>query len=128
MDPFSFLGLPTTASREEVRRAYRQLAQQYHPDHNRDPRAPEVFKALHEAYLAALTAIDARTSEAIRQRPAEPTFFALAGRQYRRDANGQLWWWSEQRQRWQAISPGWMPTAGHVAGRGAGRLLRWWRS
>ena len=31
-DPYAVLGLPHTASREDTRRQYRQLAKQHHPD------------------------------------------------------------------------------------------------
>jgi molecular chaperone DnaJ len=50
-DYYEVLGVSRGASREEVRRAYGQLAFRYHPDHNPDdPDAESKFKELAEAY------------------------------------------------------------------------------
>src|SRR2546429_8650109 len=50
-DYYEVLGLGRNASEEEVKRAYRKLAVQFHPDKNPDdPHAEEKFKALGEAY------------------------------------------------------------------------------
>ncbi|MDG6104344.1 DnaJ domain-containing protein [Dactylosporangium aurantiacum] len=49
-DYYADLGVPRTARREEVRRAYRDLARRHHPDVNREPGAEERFKAIAEAY------------------------------------------------------------------------------
>jgi curved DNA-binding protein len=48
---FELLGIDATASAEEVKRAYRQMARKYHPDMNPgDKAAEEKFKLLGEAY------------------------------------------------------------------------------
>ena len=47
---YQILGLPTTASKEEVKKAYRKLALKYHPDRNDDPKSAEIFIAITEAY------------------------------------------------------------------------------
>ncbi|MEM0128845.1 MAG: molecular chaperone DnaJ [Thermoplasmata archaeon] len=51
-DLYEVLGVPRTATPEEIRQAYRRLARQYHPDMNQaDPKAAEEkFKELSEAY------------------------------------------------------------------------------
>jgi curved DNA-binding protein len=49
-DYYAILGVPRQASPEEIQRAYRKLARQYHPDVNKDTGAEEKFKELGEAY------------------------------------------------------------------------------
>lgn len=49
-DFYQVLGVPRTASQEEIQRAYRRLARRYHPDVNKDPAAEERFKEISEAY------------------------------------------------------------------------------
>jgi len=50
MDYYQKLGVAYTASHEEIKRAYRRLAVQYHPDKNKDPQAESLFKEINEAY------------------------------------------------------------------------------
>jgi curved DNA-binding protein len=49
-DYYEVLGVPRDADQDEIRRAYRKLARQYHPDLNRESEAEEQFKELGEAY------------------------------------------------------------------------------
>lgn len=50
-DYYATLGVGKTASKEEIKKAYRKLAKQYHPDANKGDKASEdKFKEISEAY------------------------------------------------------------------------------
>jgi curved DNA-binding protein len=49
-DYYDVLGVDRGASADDIRRAYRKLARQYHPDVNKDPGAEDRFKEVSEAY------------------------------------------------------------------------------
>lgn len=49
-DYYEILEITRSASGDEIRRSYRRLARQYHPDLNPDPDAEERFKEINEAY------------------------------------------------------------------------------
>ncbi|MGI9081620.1 MAG: molecular chaperone DnaJ [Thermoleophilaceae bacterium] len=50
-DPYTALGVDRKASEEEIKKAYRKLARQYHPDKNPgDSSAEERFKEIQQAY------------------------------------------------------------------------------
>jgi len=49
-DYYEVLGVPRSAPPQEIKRAFRQLAREHHPDVNQDPQADERFKEINEAY------------------------------------------------------------------------------
>ena len=49
-DYYQILGVPREASSADIKKSYRKLARQYHPDVSKDAAAEEKFKEVNEAY------------------------------------------------------------------------------
>lgn len=49
-DPYKILGIHRKASLPEIRKAYRQLAKEWHPDKNENPNAEDRFVEIKQAY------------------------------------------------------------------------------
>jgi DnaJ-class molecular chaperone len=47
---YARLGIPHTATHEEIRHAYHLAARKFHPDYNKDSNAVEIFLQIQEAY------------------------------------------------------------------------------
>jgi molecular chaperone DnaJ len=60
-DYYEVLGVERSATRDQIKQAYRQLALQYHPDRNKAPDATEKFREIAEAY--AVLSDDAKRKE-----------------------------------------------------------------
>ncbi len=54
-DYYEVLGVIKSASDEDIKKAFRRLALEYHPDRNSDPDAGERFKEINEAYQVLIS-------------------------------------------------------------------------
>lgn len=101
-DPYAVLGVPATASAEQLRRAYRRRMRETHPDLGGDP---DVFELVQRAWRIVSTPSErARHDErrrAYNQRPDEPTVWTAGPsarqEQPRARSYGHPGGWSRQR-------------------------------
>jgi hypothetical protein len=61
---YAALNVRRDADETEVKKAYRQMAKRYHPDVNRDPDAPEMFKRIQAAYEVLSSPLQRRKYDA----------------------------------------------------------------
>ena len=79
-DYYAVLGVAHDASEKDIKRSYRKLAQQYHPDTNsEDPQAEERFKEITEAYAVLGDAEQRRQYDQAREAMAQGMFVGGPG-------------------------------------------------
>ncbi|MFE9750433.1 DnaJ C-terminal domain-containing protein [Saccharothrix saharensis] len=71
-DHYATLGVPRSASQDEIQRAYRALARRHHPDLDPEPGADERFRAISEAYRVLSDPGRRRRYDASRRVPSRP--------------------------------------------------------
>jgi DnaJ-class molecular chaperone len=54
-NPYEVLGVKRTSSSQEIRKTFKLLAKEWHPDKNNDPEAATKFVEITEAYEVRLT-------------------------------------------------------------------------
>src|SRR3954467_15372819 len=79
-DFYAVLGVPSSASQDEIKKQYRKLAAKYHPDKNQnDPKAADRFKEISEAYQVLGDADKRKQYDQMRQLGAFGGFGAFGG-------------------------------------------------
>ena len=87
-DFYAVLGVPASASQDEIKKQYRKLAAKYHPDKNQnDPKAADRFKEISEAYQVLGDADKRKQYDQMRQLGAFGGFGGFGGE--RRPGAGQ---------------------------------------
>jgi DnaJ-class molecular chaperone len=69
-DYYKILDLPLSASRPDIKRRFRSLANRYHPDRNPSPSAAQKFIEVEKAYSSLHDAKKRRAYDFIRKRAA----------------------------------------------------------
>jgi hypothetical protein len=91
-DPYATLGIPRTASRSEVRAAYRRLAKQYHPDLHRDVQSTEQMQRINQAWeILSSPTNRARFEATMRASTAQPHWARPQRRAQSPGASSETW-------------------------------------
>ena len=73
-DYYQALNIERTASLDQIKKAYRKLAHQYHPDITKDPQGEEKFKEVAEAYATLKDPEKRKEYDSLGRRPAGEDF------------------------------------------------------
>lgn len=79
-DCYAVLGVKSTATDDEIRKAYRKKALQFHPDKNSSTTAEETFKEINKAYEILGDADKRRTYDLQQQKSSHSSSFPSASR------------------------------------------------
>lgn len=71
-EAYSILNLPEGVSEEEVKKQYRKLTKEFHPDVNKEPGAEDKFKKINEAYKVVSTGESTDREDIQQQSPFNP--------------------------------------------------------
>jgi curved DNA-binding protein len=82
-DPYTVLGVDRRADADTIRKAYRKLAKEWHPDVNPDPRAESRLKEINGAYEVLGDDDKRRLWDEFGEQSARPGFDANAARGFR---------------------------------------------
>ena len=91
IDPYQVLGIPRGASEEEIKKAYRRKAKEYHPDlHPDDPVAAQKMNEVNEAYdmLKNPEKYERKRAQEQQQSSYRQTYYGNSG-PYQNGSNGQ---------------------------------------
>ena len=123
-DPYHVLNVPRDADLRTIRRAYKRLAVQFHPDQNPDPEATERFKEVAAAYAILTEPRERVRFERQRQRHAQEQYHQAREHHARRSdaaraAEEAFWQYARERAAARAepemATPSWPEHLGGLA-------------
>ena len=87
-DLYRILGIGRNADQAAIRKAFKKLAREYHPDLNKDPKAAERFKEINTAYEALGDEARRNAYDTFGEASLKPGFDPGRARQWREAAGG----------------------------------------